>query len=151
MNMYRYKNYDFVNDRLPLGFPWKEPQVFAASLPDSDYEVFEDSEYSKEFIKSKYYVNEANGKDMTFEVSATIVVLVEEGLVSATESNDYSVAVRPVLTELTNGFFHSAYYEALQVDMSSYSPSVVQVHNDVVDEIRDYVNDKYPPQFAIPI
>ena len=76
MNIYRYTNYDFEKDYLPVGFEQKEPQVFSESAPDKDYILYDNEDYLVSFLKEKYILNAENGSDYVYVITAKIKNLI---------------------------------------------------------------------------
>ena len=146
MNIYRHKHYDFEQDLMPIEFEYKEPQVFALTPPDDDYELFIDQDYMDEFVAEKYAINEEEGKKYKNLISAKISNRVTMGIISLDSANTYGLATEPVRHYLSEGYWHSAYYAHC-----SYTPSaeMLQIHNEVKDYIKNYVNTKYPANFSI--
>jgi len=146
MNIYRHKNYDFEKDVMPIEFEYKEPQVFALSPPDDDYEVFVDQDYMDEFVAEKYAVNEEEGRKYKNLVSAKITNRITSGIIPIEVANQYTQDIETLRSHLSEGYWHSAYYADLD-----YTPpiEVQEIHNEVKEYIKSYVNEKYPPNFAI--
>ena len=147
MNIYRYKNYDFENQFLPLGFEWKEPQIFSLEQPeDTDYELYEDQNYLDNFVAEKYAINQLEGQLYKHLISAKITNMVTNGTISSLQSQTYSEITKEARNFLSEGYWHSAYYAH-----NEQIPDAIfeDIHLEVLNYIKDYVNSKYPPNFFI--
>lgn len=146
MNIYRYKHYDFIREFLPLGFEWKEPQVFALESPDEDYELFQDQEFMDNFVAEKYELNELEGRKYKNLISAKISNMVTMGLITIEQAETYGESTSVVRGFLSEGYWHSAYFA-----ITSFIPpeALLVIHNELKDYIKNYVNLKYPIQFKI--
>ena len=146
MNIYRYKNYDFENDILPIGFEWKEPQVFALESPGDEYELFEDQDYMDNFVAEKYLINEENGRAYKHLISGRITNMVTSGVITAEESQVYSAQTKEVRDFLSEGYWHSAYYAHILIVPDD---KFKDTHEEAREYIKNYVNSKYPENFFI--
>jgi len=146
MNIYRYKHYDFEKDYLPLGFEWKEPQVFAFESPDEDYEIFQDQEWMDNFVAEKYVINEDEGRLYKHLISGKITNMVTSGIITSEESQIYSEKTKAVREFLNDGYWHSAYFafETITID-----GNLLTLHNEAKEYVKNYVNTKYPLNFYI--
>lgn len=147
MNIYRYKNYDFENQILPLGFEWKEPQIFSLEQPtDADYILFDDEDYLISFLKEKYILNADAGSDYVYVITAKINLNIQNGVITLEQGTNYANSVNLVINDLKKGYWHTAYYYH---DAITPETELLTLHNDVKDYIKNYVNEKYPIQFKI--
>lgn len=146
MNIYRHKHYDFDKDIMLLGEQWKEPQVFALSPPDDDYELFIDQDYMDEFVAEKYMLNEDEGRKYKNLISAKLSNMVTLGSITLEIANSYGDATETTRHYLSEGYWHSAYYTH-----DAHTPPVElnDIHEEIKQHIKDYVNNKYPPVFHI--
>lgn len=146
MNIYRYKNFDFDNNYLPLGFEWKEPQIFGLTNTDEDYELYEDQNYLDKFVAEKYAINQTEGQLYKHLISAKITNMVTNEMLTAEQSQIYSAQTKEARNFLSEGYWHSAYFAHL-----SQTPDSVfeDIHLEVLNYIKDYVNSKYPTNFSI--
>lgn len=147
MNIYRYKKYNFEKNRLPVGLPWKEPQVFAMSAPDDDYEIFNDQEYMDNFVAEKYVINEEAGRKYKNLISAKISNMVTSGIITLEDANSYADSTEKTRHYLSEGYWHSAYFSHME-----HTPSdtfLGNLHIEVSKYIRNYVNTKYPSNFHV--
>lgn len=147
MNIYRYKNYDFQNEILPIGFEWKTPQIFTTEeILDTDYELYKNAEYLDNFVAEKYAINQNEGQTYKHLISAKITNMVTNGLVSIEQSQVYSETSKDVRLYLSEGYWHSAYYaHVVQVPIQELE----NIHFEVLAYIKNYVNTKYPANFFI--
>jgi len=147
MNIYRYKNYDFENQFLPLGFEWKTPQLFALEQPtDTDYIVYDDEDYLISFLKEKYILNAEAGSDYVYIITAKINLNMQNGVITLQQGTDYANSVNLVINDLKKGYWHTAYYYQ---DAITPDPALTIIHNDIKEYIKNYVNSKYPEPFKI--
>ena len=146
MNIYRYKNFDFENNYLPLGFEWKEPQIFGLTNTDTDYELYDDQNYLDEFVAEKYAINQTEGQLYKHLISAKITNMVTNEMLTAEQSQIYSSQTKEARNFLSEGYWHSAYFKLIE-----FTPitELAQLHEEVRIYIKDYVNTKYPPNFSI--
>lgn len=150
MYIYRYKNYDFDNDFLPLGFVWKEPEIYAPSQPaDTDYEIYEDKDYHIAFIKERYRTNQTNGNEYFLYLSAVMMEHIQSADISLEQAEIFGVALDRVGIELQRGFYDSAYKSLIAADYPT-DPILIQVYDMMEVYLREYINDKYPDVFYIP-
>ena len=147
MNIYRYKNYDFEKQILPLGFEWKEPQIFAIEQPaDTDYELFADEDYLISFLKEKYIINAENGSDYVYVITAKINLNIQNGVITLDQGTKYANDVNLVINDLKKGYWHTAYFYH---DAITPDSELLTLHNEIKEYIKNYVNEKYPEQFKI--
>ena len=146
MNIYRHKHYDFNKDIMPAGVTWKEPQVFAMSPPDDDYELFVDQNYMDEFVAEKYMINEEEGRKYKNLISAKLSNMVTLGVITLEIANAYGDATETTRHYLSEGYWHSAYYTH---DAHTPPVELAVIHEEIKQHIKDYVNNKYPPVFHI--
>ncbi len=146
MNIYRYKNYDFENNILPIGFDWKEPEIFADRLPDSDYFLVTDQDILDKFVAEKYAINQEEGQTYKHLITARITNMVTNGTITAEQSQVYSLQTKEARDFLSEGYWHSAYYALIDV---SPITNLSILNNESLDYIKNYVNTKYPPIFFI--
>ena len=147
MNIYRYKNYDFENQFLPLGFEWKTPQLFALEQPtDADYIVYDDEDYLISFLKEKYILNAEAGSDYVYIITAKINLNMQNGVITLEQGTNYGNSVNLVINDLKKGYWHTAYYYH---DSITPDPALTTIHNDIKEYIKNYVNSKYPEPFKI--
>jgi len=146
MNIYRHKQYDFDKDIMPAGVTWKEPEVFALSPPDEDYELFIDQDYMDEFVAGKYQINEEEGRKYKNLLSAKMTNRITMGQITLEDAEEYSIETEQTRRHLSEGYWHSAYYSHI-----AYTPTVAlqDIHNEVEQKIREYVNSKYPLLFHV--
>ena len=106
-----------------------------------------DSEYMEDFLTEKYELNKIAGANYINRVSAKINLIVQSGLVTVEEAEEYGENTNEVRSELSDGYWHSAYFKHI-----AYTPinELASIHEEVRVDIRDYVNDKYPQDFQIP-
>ena len=148
MNIYRYKNYDFVNDILPNGFEWKNPEVYAMEQPtDTDYELYQDEDYLVQFLKERYISNAENGSDYVFVITAKVNLNIQNGLITLEQGTTYGNLVDETINELKKGYWHTAYFKQ---DALTPENELLTLHNEIKQYIKDYVNEKYPEPFKIP-
>jgi hypothetical protein len=146
MNIYKYKNANLDNQTVDIEFQYKEPIVFGLVAPDEDYELFEDQNYLDKFVAEKYAVNQTEGQLYKHLISAKITNMVTNEMLTAEQSQIYSAQTKEARNFLSEGYWHSAYFAHL-----SQTPDAVfqDIHLEVLNYIKDYVNSKYPPNFSI--
>lgn len=146
MNIYRYINYDFEKDYLPVGFEQKEPQVFAESAPNKDYILYDNEDYLVSFLKEKYILNAENGSDYVYIITAKINLNIQNGIITLEQGTTYGNSVNLVINDLKKGYWHTAYYYH---DAITPEADLLALHNEIKQYIKDYVNEKYPIEFKI--
>lgn len=149
MKIFRYKKYDFENQILPLGFEWKTPEVIAIEPPDGDYDNYEeysDLNYLIDLGAESYKDSIDKGKDYVSKIASTLNVYARVGLITVSEANQYGIDTNPVTGELNKGFWHSAYYEHINITPPK---NLETLHEEVRLYIRDYVNSNYGGVFSI--
>ena len=146
MNVYRYKNANQDNQTVPIQFEYKEPIVFALSAPDGDYELYENQEYMDNFVAEKYAINQTEGQLYKHLISAKVTNMVTNGIITAEQSQVYSLETKEARDFLSEGYWHSAYYSL--VDVSPITLLSI-LNNQSLEYIKQYVNTKYPPNFFI--
>jgi hypothetical protein len=149
MKIFRYKNYDFEKGRLPLGFEWKTPEVIALEPPDGDYsnyEEYDDISYLIDLGTESYKESIEKGKNYVSKIASTLNVYARVGVITVSEANQYGIETNPVTSELNKGFWHSAYYELINITPPK---SLEGLHEEVRLHIRDYVNTNYGGVFSI--
>ena len=74
MNIYRYKNYDFEKQILPLGFEWKTATNICIRTTDRYMIIllYNDEDYLISFLKEKYIINAEAGSDYVYIITAKI-------------------------------------------------------------------------------
>lgn len=147
MNIYRYKNYDFEKDMLPLGFEWKEPQIIMDSQPeDLDYVIYDDKEYLIEVLKDKYIINAEKGSDYVYVMTAKINLNIQTGIITLKQGTDYATQGGPVINDLKKGYWHTAYYYHIAIQPEE---ELIDLHNEIKEYIKNYVNTTYTEAFRI--
>ena len=146
MNVYRYKNANEDNQTVSIEFEYKEPIVFALEAPDEDYQLLEDQIYMDNFVAEKYAINQTEGQLYKHLISAKVTNMVTNGTITAEQSQVYSETSKDVRLYLSEGYWHSAYYAHIQ---QTPSKEIQDLHFEVLDYIKNYVNTKYPPIFFI--
>ncbi len=147
MNIYRYKNYDFEKQILPLGFEWKEPQIFSTEQPtDTDYILYDNQDYLVNFLKEKYILNAENGSDYVYVITAKINLNIQNGVITLEQGTEYANSVNLVINDLKKGYWHTAYYYHNAITPET---ELTTLHNEVKEYIKNYVNTKYPEPFKI--
>ena len=146
MKIYRYKNANLDNKTVPIEFEYKEPIVFALVAPDEDYELYEDQNYLDNFVAEKYAINQSEGQLYKHLISAKITNMVTNELITTEQSQIYSSQTKEARNFLSEGYWHSAYFAHL-----SQTPDAVfqDIHLQVLEYIKNYVNTKYPSSFLI--
>ncbi len=146
MKLFRYRNFNFEREILPLGAEWKEPQVFALEAPDEDYYEVVDPNILIPLQESSYEESETAGASYVRKIASTLKVYAQLGNITPEEASLYGNLTNPVSTELKKGWWHSAYYaHILLVPPKSLEP----FHEEVKEYIKNIVNTSYPAQFYI--
>ena len=68
------------------------------------------------------------------------------GIISVTEAETYGKLTAKVRAFLTEGYWHSAYYEHIKIIPDF---TLEALHLEIKTYIKEYVNAKYPSQFNI--
>ena len=146
MRVYKHKDYDFEKGCFPLGVEWKEPEVFAESLNDPDYELCETDECDIEHLKNLYKKRIEDGEDLNLENTAKMYKMVVDGGLSSVDLYTYTDGITIVSRFLSKGYWHSAYTE-----MNSITPtsSLVLFNTELKEKIKTYVNENYESYFYI--
>lgn len=146
MKVYRYKYYDFVGGFLPLGYEWKEPELFLEYLNDSDYEECLEESCEIDHLKELYRKREVDGHELNLENTAIGYKLLISGSVPVSDLETYNNDIEHVGFNLEKGYWHSAY---LELDAYTPSLSVESYHNDIKQKVKDYVNTNYESYFHV--
>ena len=146
MKVYRYKNYDFENNVLPLGFDWKEPEVYAVDAPDSDYEICNDEFCELKFLKEMYTERITDGQELNLERTAKGYIMLVGGTITSTQLQTFGTGTDGLTLALSKGYFHSAYNI-----LDAYTPEAILLdyYTDLKATIKDYVNANYEDYFKI--
>jgi len=106
----------------------------------------QDVSFMEDFLTEKYELNKLAGGDYINRISAKINLIVQSGLVTLEQAEEYGEQTKGVRTELSSGYWHSAYTK--HVDYTPIS-ELQDIHEEVRLYIREYVNEKYPLDFQI--
>jgi hypothetical protein len=105
-----------------------------------------DPEFGDEFVAGKYGINEEEGRKYNHLITAKITNMVTGGLLTPEEAEEYSLQTYQTRSFLREGHWNSAYYELISKVVDS---KLMEITNEAIEHIKNYVNDKYPDNFNI--
>ncbi len=152
INKWLHENYEGLNSYVEDGFynvigvlSQEEENAITEFHSNIVPYAFEDS-YMVNFLKEKYYINAEKGEEYVHEISAKTVMLIEKGEVTLEKAVLKEADAAKVSEELRRGYWHSAYLSHI-----SYEPveELQEIHEEIRQHIKEYVNDKYPETFRI--
>ena len=152
-NFYLKNNYDLLSisyngDKVLVSANVSETQkneiITFYDLLNGDFTT--DDDYLESFLIDKYKINAEKGLEYVFLITAKLGLLIQNETITIVEAETYGSLVSSVFIELERGYWHSAFNCAF-----NYTPisSISNLHNDLLYNIKNYVNTKYPEQFHI--
>lgn len=152
-NFYLKKNYDLISisykgDKVLISANISETQkneiITFYDLLNGDFTS--DDEYLESFLIDKYKINADKGLEYVFLITAKLGLLIQHETITIVEAETYGAVASNVFRELERGYWHSAFNYAF-----NYTPisSISNLHNDLLYNIKDYVNTEYPEEFHI--
>ena len=105
-----------------------------------------EADYMVEFLKGKYALNAERGQEYANEISAKIVMLIEDNIISLEEAIVETEKNQKTIKELRQGYYHSAYLAHVAV-----TPIVAfsELHEEIKNNLKEYINNHYPVSFHV--